>query len=106
MRRVGHRLRTVRTIRVFCGWRTILQLEGQHALGHADQHDVRPLQALGGVQRGEGDDVLVLFALAQGGQQRDGLCHFEQGLVLTRGQAGAARVRRGAAALRHPVAKL
>jgi hypothetical protein len=49
--------------------------------GHAHQHHMRPLQPLGGVQGGQRDHVLVLLALADGGQQRNGLRHFQQAFL-------------------------
>ena len=67
---------------------------------------MRPLQSLGGVQRGERHHVLVGLALADGGQQRNGLRHFQQ--VFHLGGGGNARrvVNLPAAARGHPVAKL
>jgi hypothetical protein len=55
-------------------------LEGQQPLVDAGQHHMRPFQPLGGVQGGERDHVLVLLALRNGGNERDGLRHFQQGL--------------------------
>ena len=66
------------------GFGTVAQLEGQHALGHAHQHHMRPLQPFGGMQGGQGDDVLVLLALADGGEQGDGLRDFQQAFDFAR----------------------
>jgi hypothetical protein len=67
----------------------VFRLEGQHAFDAAGQHHVRPLQALGRVQRRQRHHVLVLLALADGRQQRDRLRHFQQVLLL--GWPGARR---------------
>ena len=59
------------------------------------------------MQRRQRDHVLVLLALADGGQQRDGLRHFQQALLLA-GDRSRRRRRRSAPPqrLRHPVAEL
>jgi hypothetical protein len=84
----------------------IVQLEGQHALGHAHQHHVRPLQPLGGVQGGEGDHVLVLLALADGGQQRMVCATSSRLLVSLATTAPAASSIWPPQRAGHPVAKL
>ena len=79
-----------------------LFVKGQHAIVHTHQHDMRPLQPLGRMQSGEGDHILVLFALVEGGEQGHGLDHLDQRLL------GAHEIRPrhvfdlAAAALGHP----
>ena len=68
-----------------------------------------PLQTLGGVQGRQRDHVLVFLALAQGGNQGDGLCHLQQvfgfGGICANLCAGHV-FDLAAAAPGHPVAKL
>ena len=44
----------------------IAQLEGQHALGDANQHDMRPLQTLGSVQGRQRQHILLDLTLVDG----------------------------------------
>ena len=84
----------------------IVQLEGQHAFGHAHQLHVRPLQPLAGVQGGEHDLVLLAFALRDGREQGNVLRHFQQAFDFGV-RAGAGRILDLApGTLGHPVAKL
>ena len=83
-----------------------VELEGQQPLNAADQHHMRPLQSLGGVQCGQGHHVLLALALADGGQQCNGLYHLEHAFALFF-HGGADRVfQLTATALRHPVTKI
>ena len=71
-------------------------LEGQQALVDACQDDVRPLQALGRVEGGERDLVLLVAALGDAEDDADGLGHLQHGLLLSglRPQAGRRSVWR------------
>jgi hypothetical protein len=59
----------------------VAALEGQQAFVDAGQHHVRPLQALGGVQRGQRHHVLLVAALGQADDDADGLRHLQHALA-------------------------
>ena len=82
------------------------RLERQQAFVDTSQHHVRPLQALGRVQGGQGDHVLVFLALAQGRQQRNGLRDFEQRFAFAHQTDPGGIVNLTTATLGHPVDKI
>ena len=84
----------------------VVHAKWQHALGHADEHDMWPLQTFGCVERRERHHVLVFFALVQSRQQGDGLCDLEQVFLLRRHRCASGVFDFAATTLSHPIAKL
>ena len=80
-----------------------LRLERQQAFVHTRHHDVRPLEAFGGVQGGQGHHVLVFVPLGQRGQEGDGLRHFQQVFAFAHQAHTGGVVHLAATALGHPV---
>jgi hypothetical protein len=66
-----------------------LARNGSRPFVDAGQHHVRPLQALGGVQRRQRDHVLLVAALGQADDHADGLRHLQHALA-SRSRSAAA----------------